>query len=263
MRLSFVVTFVILALAAAGQVQVPLHREGVTPGSQVFRFAGASLTEYAVLNAPFSCNLVRDVVKTAADGTRFTSQHELDHLCRDSEGRVRREQPLFGGVRQLVIISDLVTGYEYILDPDHSAAHRTLVRVAGAKPAPEIYQGRLQRALAAPVGATTRVTLGSQMIDGVYVEGMSYTTPLPTGALGSDRPFVITQERWVAPDLALCLLDKRSDPREGEITIRVMSLKREERDPTLFQVPADYTIIEESGPFQVIFVKPQRAPAAK
>jgi len=263
MRISLAVTFALLALAAAGQTQSPAQRKGVTPGSQVFRFAGASLTEYAVLNAPFSCDVVQDLVKTAADGVRFTSQNTRHHLYRDSLGRLRSEQPLFGGARQLVVIWDLVRGYEYVLDPDHSAAHRAVVKVAGAKPAIDVYQGRLQRALAAPSGAATRVALGGQTIEGVYVEGTSYTTPLPSGALGSDRPFVVAQERWVAPDLALCLLDKRSDPREGETTIRMINLKREEPDAGLFEVPVNYAVVEETGPFQVIFTIPKSVPAAK
>ena len=257
------VTSVLFLLTAAGQAQVPAQRPAATSGNQVFRFAGASLTEYAVLNAPFSCKVVRELVKTAPDGVKFTTQLEVSRLCRDSQGRVRKEQPLFGGLRQLVVISDLASGYEYVLDPDHSAAHRTALKVAGAKPALEVYQGRLQRLLAEPAGVATRTGLGGQTIGGIYTEGMGYTTPLPAGTMGSDRPFAITQERWVAPDLALCLLDKRLDPREGETTTRMTDLQREEPAASLFQIPAGYTIIEEHGPFLVIFVSPQTARGSK
>ena len=261
MRPIFVVLFALLAIATSAQTPAPA--QGATPGGQVFRFAGASLTEYAALYAPFSCDVVQDLVKTTADGARITTQRQTHHLYRDSQGRVRREQPIFGGARQLVVISDLVSGYEYVLDPDHSAAHRTAVKAAAAKAAREVYEGRLQRVLAAPAGATKPAVLGNRMIDGVYAEGLGYTTPIPAGALGNDRPLVIAQERWVAPDLALCLLDKRTDPREGETTIRMIDIKRAEPDPGLFQIPANYAIVEESGPFQVVFVRPRQTPPAK
>ncbi|HUP03449.1 MAG TPA: hypothetical protein VMU19_05645 [Bryobacteraceae bacterium] len=263
MRYSLPALSVVLILAVAGQAQTPAQRPSAAANTQVFRFAGASLTEYAVLNAPFQCDEIQEVVKTAPSGATFTSLQQRAHMFRDSQGLLRREQAMFGGVQHLITIFDPAGGSEYVLDPDHTAAHRIAVKVAGAKPAIEVYQGRLQRLLAEPAGATARVSLGGQTMEGVYVEGMSYSTPLPAGLLGSDRAFLITQDRWVAPDLALCILDKRSDPREGETTTRMTNIKREEPDASLFQVPKDYRVVDERGPFQIVFVRPRQAGAAK
>ena len=50
------------------------------------------------------------------------------------------------------------------------------------------------------------------------------------------------------------MLSKCTDPRSGSSTLRIQNLERSEPDPALFQVPADYTIVEETGRFTVDFV---------
>jgi hypothetical protein len=47
--------------------------------------------------------------------------------------------------------------------------------------------------------------------------------------------------------LKLLVLSHYSDPRFGETIYRVVNLRREEPDPSLFSIPSGYRIIE-SGP---------------
>jgi hypothetical protein len=74
------------------------------------------------------------------------------------------------------------------------------------------------------------------------VEGTRITTTYPTGSFGNDRPFAAVSETWVSKDLREVILSKRSDPRTGETVQQLTDIDRSEPDPTLFRIPADYTV---------------------
>jgi hypothetical protein len=65
---------------------------------------------------------------------------------------------------------------------------------------------------------------------------------LPAGSQGNDRAFDTVTDRWFSNELKIHILIKHSDPRSGENTTRTRIIDRSEPDPSLFQVPADYTI---------------------
>jgi hypothetical protein len=46
-------------------------------------------------------------------------------------------------------------------------------------------------------------------------------------------------------------LSKRSDPRSGETTTQILNIIRSDPDPSLFTTPADYTVVDETGPFTI------------
>ena len=58
-------------------------------------------------------------------------------------------------------------------------------------------------------------------------------------------PSRCSSKTWESPDLHIMILTKTDDPRSGENTMRVTQLDRAEPDPSLFQVPADFTIVEK------------------
>ena len=91
-------------------------------------------------------------------------------------------------------------------------------------------------------------SLGTQSIEGVTAEGTRMTLTIPAGKIGNDRPIVTVNERWYSPELQTVVLTKNSDPRMGETTYRLTNINRSEPDPSLFQVPADYTVDEGPGP---------------
>jgi hypothetical protein len=94
---------------------------------------------------------------------------------------------------------------------------------------------------------TSTESLGSQTIEGVYVEGNKTTTTFPVGFMGNDRPLVRVMESWISPDLKLTVVSKNSDLRMGESTMRLQNINRSEPDRALFGVPADYQIVDENG----------------
>lgn len=94
------------------------------------------------------------------------------------------------------------------------------------------------------------------MIDGIQVEGERMTVTTPAGAEGNDRPLTRVCEHWRSEELKITILSKCSDPRYGSSITRLENLDRSEPDPALFQVPPDYEIVEETGPFAVGFGQP-------
>jgi hypothetical protein len=102
----------------------------------------------------------------------------------------------------------------------------------------------------------TTESLGTQTIDGVLVEGTRTTVTYPIGMMGNDKEFSSTSEAWTSPELKLMVLTKSNDPRSGENTFRINNLSRTPPDAKLFQVPADYTIVDEKGGYTITYGQP-------
>ncbi len=93
--------------------------------------------------------------------------------------------------------------------------------------------------------------LGSQMMEGVLVNGTRTTFTIPAGQIGNDRAIDIVTEVWTSPDLKTVVYSKRTDPRMGEQTFQLTNIVRGEPDASLFIVPADFKIAE--GPQPIIY----------
>jgi hypothetical protein len=98
-----------------------------------------------------------------------------------------------------------------------------------------------------PSKTTSRseTSLGDDTLLGVPATGSRTTLVFPVGSVGNDQPITVIREYWESKDLRIMLLTKVDDPRSGESTVRVTQLDRTEPDATLFQVPADFTIVEK------------------
>ena len=86
--------------------------------------------------------------------------------------------------------------------------------------------------------------LGQQFMEGVTVEGTRTTMTIPAGHIGNELPIKIVSERWFSPDLKVLVMSRQSDPRFGETTYRLTNITRGEPAPELFEVPADYQVID-------------------
>jgi hypothetical protein len=93
-------------------------------------------------------------------------------------------------------------------------------------------------------GTSTRQDLGTQMVEGIAAEGTRTTTVIAAGSIGNEQPITIVSEQWFSLDLQVFVMTKHSDPRSGETAYRLANIVRGEPDPTLFEVPADYTVKE-------------------
>ncbi len=82
------------------------------------------------------------------------------------------------------------------------------------------------------------------------------TRTWPVGSQGNDRPLVGTTEIWTAPDLRITVLSKNDDPRNGESITKLINISRAEPDPSLFQPPPDYSVVDEEGEFTIRVARP-------
>jgi hypothetical protein len=98
--------------------------------------------------------------------------------------------------------------------------------------------------------ATTE-DLGSQTMQGVTATGTRTTRTIPTGQIGNDAPINIVTEVWTSPDLKTVVYSKRTDPRMGEQTFQLTNITRSEPDPSLFTVPAGFTVTD--GPQPIVY----------
>lgn len=221
-----------------------------------------------VTGAPYSVEQVSEGTQTLADGTHITQKTSVSKLYRDSEGRTRVERPAFLGWSSgsqdvmIVEISDPVSGFRYVLDPQNHIAHRFAGPDKANEPArysqetralPQTGSSAPARQVSSPAPAqanrpeNTTESLGTQVIEGVYAEGKKTTTTFPVGMVGNDRPIASVTEYWYSPDLKLTVLSKSSDPRSGEHSTRLQNINRSEPDQALFRVPSDYQIIDENS----------------
>jgi hypothetical protein len=92
-------------------------------GDQALNFAGRELeTERVVKGAPYCATAVHENVQTLADGNRIVRKQQ-SQLCRDGEGRTRREVQREGGP-QVVYLNDPVAKESWVVYPDQKRVQR-------------------------------------------------------------------------------------------------------------------------------------------
>jgi len=92
----------------------------------------------------------------------------------------------------------------------------------------------------APTQATE--SLGTRTVEGVSADGSRTKDVIPAGTIGNDKDLVSTRETWYSSDLKIVLSSVRSDPRFGEVRYSLTNIQVRDPDPSLFQVPAGYTV---------------------
>jgi hypothetical protein len=261
---------------------MPFERHTVMmsgPNTVEFVSAEASIVGKTVKGAPYSAEAVTETAQTLADGNRITSKSSAV-TYRDSEGRTRREMALtMPGMPDpptFITINDPVAGTSYHLDTKMRTARKLPVApegiAFGVASAPAVrmrskvegvthepaagtamisiqQSGGLHNAiqLRRPAGEPKTEALGKRAIDGVEAEGSRSTITIPAGEVGNERDIHIVTERWYSPELQTVVLSKHSDPRMGETTYSLTNIKRGDPHPSLFQVPSDYTMVNDEG----------------
>jgi hypothetical protein len=232
---------------------------GEGPGGppEIIDFVGVEIEPggKAIANAPFTASFSTQTSQTLADGNHI-QRSTTGTLARDSQGRTRRDMTLSGigplaasgKPKQVSMINDPVAGTHYMLDPDKKIAHQ--MGGHGGKGKGHKHSlpgGTAAMGYRANDDNVTTTSLGTQTIGGVAAEGTRTTRTIPAGAMGNEKPIIITSERWYSADLQTVVKTTRSDPRMGETTMQLTEIKRAEPDASLFQVPADYAV-QKGGP---------------
>lgn len=263
------VMFVSLAFAAVvacaqEPASVAVAPQGFTWSEQFFapRFASRPMT-----GAPYSAESISESEQTLADGTHIRNSSPATKFYRDSEGRTRTERPVLPQVEGsvaaspvLVEINDPVAHARYILDTVNKVAHRQEPPVPGTqahsrggtadvRAVTPLSASQAQGRAGGPESTTEK--LGTQVMEGVQVEGTRHTITWPAGARGNDRPITEINETWRSPELMLIVLSRRTDPATGERTTRLTNISRSEPDAALFQPPPDFSVVDEAGDFTI------------
>jgi hypothetical protein len=248
------------------------------PGLVTMRVDNLDVTP--VKGSPFCATVTTDHTQLFADGNKIHTTED-SNLCRDSEGRTRREAQLnlLGAVQQnapqkIITIIDPVAGFRYTFDTAAKIAHKTplppdaadaskiggknvffYTSVAGAGPAavsgpPSVMITKQISNANSPAPPNTE-NLGDQTIAGVHATGTRMTTTIPAGSMGNEQPINVVSENWYSPDLKVTVMTKHTDPWAGQLTTQFTSVNNSEPDPSLFSVPNDYKVVEENEPFTV------------
>jgi hypothetical protein len=221
-----------------------------------------------VKGAPFTAQRTEESTQTLGDGTHINHKSSISY-ARDSAGRVRREDD------EWITIYDPVANVSYRLNKkNHTGFKVELLHGQDAKIQLDEMNQKRAAELKAQVGIAmaenksqpensviisdqgpdgrvysfvkpgAEESLGSQVVNSVMADGTRVTTTIPAGDFGNDRPIQTVTEAWYSPDLHLTVMYKRSDPREGDVVTQYTGIKRAEPDPSLFQMPAGYTLTQ-------------------
>jgi hypothetical protein len=212
-----------------------------------------------VTGAPYSGQEVTEETQTLANGNVITRKVQVN-VYRDSSGRVRTERTVPAGrpepgqttsaqvaTRTIVNIHDPVAGVSSELDSTSKTARQMAIPTHGGNPG---FGGRGGRG---PNGTTSdpnvvTESLAMQTVNGVQATGTRTTRNIPAGQIGNAQPIQVVTETWHSPDLKVPVMTKRIDPVHGTVTTQLTNITRSEPDPSLFQVPSDYTVTKGRGP---------------
>jgi hypothetical protein len=206
-----------------------------------------------VTDAPYSGVEIRTSQQVLATGG-FILRTEQTAVYRDSLGRVRRETTRKGPDGQTetrVTISDPVAGVVHELDATNKTASSRPARFPNWSQGTSTNRMQTMGAGRRPAAQTDanvkRETLAARSINGTIASGARVTHAIPAGTIGNSQAIETVRETWMADDLKVPLMTKSADPRTGTTTMELMNVNRSQPDPSLFQIPSDYTVKKAPG----------------
>jgi hypothetical protein len=243
---------------------------GGVGGAGVFLSTELPGSEKVITGAPYTASVSTEMTQVLGDGNRIDNKTTAS-LARDTQGRTRREEtmgmvgPWQVNGPKLVFINDPTSQTNYVLDSNKQTAmvlkHAGMNAMGGTVGASTsvsasaeggfkmVYQGKGPGG-DQPDEAKTE-SLGTQVMEGVAVEGKRVTRTIPAGQIGNTQPIEITSEVWTSPDLQVVVMSKHSDPRFGETTYQLIGIQRVEPDHSLFEVPPGYTVKNMPAPMGI------------
>jgi hypothetical protein len=196
-----------------------------------------------------------EATRTLPDGNSF-DRKRIERMARDSRGRIYNEGhqnvPLTAPQQSPLMtihIYDPDTRMNLLLNPyTHVARQRTLPNQPSGVPPLNWAQ---VNSTFTPPGETVRLEdLGTSQMLGIDVHGYRRSVTLTEKASGTPQPVVVTDEYWYSEDLRLNMMIKHTDPRTGTLTVTVTKLDRVEPPAEMFEIPANYKVVDITPPAQ-------------
>jgi hypothetical protein len=245
----------LLALPAMGQEPTPqdpqkkvtivhTHDGGVTEVLQ-------SIVVPPKAEAPFTLTLETEWVKQLYEGgtTTFVNRRRI---ARDAAGRVYQERWALVPKNDDHVRS--ILSMIQIFDPLAHTRHdcfmlgkkNTCELLNYERSTSNIYKpiSPATGPLSGDQGSAIHEDLGKRLLVGVETEGTHDTLIYNPGAFGNDRKMTVENEFWWSPQLGLNLLSIKIDPRIGKQTFTVTDLVQGDPDPSLFQLPAGFEVVD-------------------
>lgn len=256
--------------------------DGHGAGTVAFSSARMSFNMMNVKGAPYSAETVNESVQVLADGNRIVHKNTGKvYRDSEGRTRFESSfAPLGNWVPEgepgtVISIADPVAGEHITLNSKTKTASKMktpAIKMRSAAPAGADGSDRImiRKDVTASAGTLTPMvwveggshagaagmakmnwvgegdvkseSLGKQTIEGVVCDGTRETMTIAAGAMGNERPIVVTTERWTSPELGIDVLRKHVDPRTGENTYKVTMIQRGEPAKSLFEVPPDYKL---------------------
>ncbi len=253
----------LMLLAAASLLALPLMSQAPTPQ--------APQTQVTVLNthdggvtevlqsivvppkagAPFTLTLETEWVKQLYEGgtTTFINKRRI---ARDADGRIYQERwalvpknnPRVQSVMNMIQISDPLahTRHDCFMRQETNLCEL----VNFTRTTSTIYKPMSPATGPIPgdQGSAIHQDLGKRFIQGVETEGTHDILIYNQGVFGNDRKITVENEFWWSPQLGLNLLSTKTDPRIGKQTFTVTVIVPGDPDPSLFQIPAGFEVVD-------------------
>jgi len=252
MKIAWALPLSILFLCATMSVAQTGGKASMYPASTL----SGGINLRSIAGAPFSADVVKQATQAVADGSPVMRETH-GKMFRDSLGRTRSETELgsaTGGAetRRYVTIFDPVEQLNIRLDVQTKTATLFPFPLSTA-PVPHNVEIKLSKALAArnanggrQSGLVASQDLGPSTMEGFAVTGSRRTMPAEARPAGSETSRNIAVETWYSPELKIELESKIEDPKLGVRTTKLVNIVNGEPDPAMFQIPADYTIKDNS-----------------
>ncbi len=203
------------------------------------RLDGANIS--SVSGFPFSAKVILQSARTLEDGSTL-NRSTYENIARDSRGRTHNE------MRSWIDATNSEPKLSYIMLYDPQIRLRTFIY-------PETHLVRqfainaLNHPLPTPLGPLAPVAesedLGEEVRDGLTLRGTRERLSYPPGSIGNDSTLVVTTEYWFSTQFRINFTVKREDPRFGAQTLQLTAFRSDEPDPSLFEIPAGYTLSDD------------------
>ena len=236
---AFAAIVTAMCISGGAQSAVTMTMQAPPPIGQIGGMPG-------VKGQPYSFVEKTTRIQTLEDG-RIIATYGEERQMRDSEGRMRTEFASMNKAGKFevltVVLVDPVSSTDTTMFPRSKRAE--VRHHAQPKPLTPEQQARMaeNRARAASLPSPFE-NLPPATIAGFYAIGRRFTDIIPAGQAGNDREIRVVEDAWASPELNINMRTATDDPRVGRVTSQVTDFERNEPDPTLFRIPADYKVTE-------------------
>ena len=198
------------------------------------------------LNAPFMAIAKTTWVRILPDGSTETHENERV-VARDMDGRIFQERRTFTPVPNVkneqsqayfLVYSDPVAHAIYECNVPANLCNLSAYFEPASQPD--------RPAGLQPDGMSflTRENLGVDTFEGIDVQRSRETFTFYKQSVDNTKTILRVIDYWYSPDLGVNVKVVRHDPRDGDQTLWLTNISRTAADPSTFQVPSSYRVLD-------------------